>query len=226
MGCDIHVCLEKHIHHDWHTANEWTLSKDDDEDEGEWFDNDMSIGRDYLLFSILGDVRSDGSVEPMSFDRGIPEDCCMETKRYSDQWGSDGHSHGWLSLGDIMSYPWLDPIMTEGVVSLASFDQHDHRWIKHRGLVFPTGFRPESAIIMQPKEAREYIEEKMSRVAWSNRARVLTHGSFRHKFVRVRYEDSHANLCSEFLLDTVLRMQILNNEDIVDDVRLVFFFDN
>jgi len=85
MVCDIHVHAEIKI-------------------DGKWeYYNQIDIGRDYTLFARMANVRNScRTVEPISNPRGLPEDASVTTKLESDSWCSDGHSHSWISLDEII----------------------------------------------------------------------------------------------------------------------------
>jgi len=63
-------------------------------------------GRNYYLFAILADVRNDGSVEPISQPRGIPEDCSYPYKLLLDRWGMDAHSESYFTLEELLNVKW------------------------------------------------------------------------------------------------------------------------
>lgn len=52
----------------------------------------------------MSGVRSYGDnhvVPPPAEDRGYPDDACPVNVRCSEQWDSDGHSHGYLTLAEV-----------------------------------------------------------------------------------------------------------------------------
>lgn len=63
-------------------------------------------GRSYSLFSLLADVRNDGTIEPISEPKGLPDDLSPEIQKLSDEWGIDGHSHSYFTLGDLLDVDW------------------------------------------------------------------------------------------------------------------------
>ena len=94
MGCDIHAYLE--VAKD----NKWTYVQR------------LSIGRDYFLFGILAGVRSNQAL-PIDSPRGVPVDTSNVIRDEIMQWDSDGHTHSWLSLGDIRKYPYWNTFVKE-----------------------------------------------------------------------------------------------------------------
>lgn len=85
MACDIHLHIEVKIDAQWHHLNA------------------PSIDRNYRLFSRMGDVRQCDEIvlEPLSIDRGLPEDATFITKFDCERLGHDGHSHSWLSSREV-----------------------------------------------------------------------------------------------------------------------------
>ncbi len=79
MGCDIHLHAEVKINGKWEHYNH------------------PHISRNYGLFSKLAGVRGCGDADAIAEPRGLPGDISVSTRFDADQWGSDGHSHSWLS---------------------------------------------------------------------------------------------------------------------------------
>ena len=83
MGCDIHLHTEIKFKGKWHSYSK------------------PKVKRSYGLFSKMANVRNGGLVEPISRPKGLPEDVTELTKYCSDHTGTDGHSHSWLSSGEV-----------------------------------------------------------------------------------------------------------------------------
>lgn len=87
MGCDIHAHLEVKLNGGWHYLTP------------------VDFERDYALFARMADVRNSyqgrREIEPISKPRGLPSDAAFMTVFHSDVYGSDGHSHSWLSYDEI-----------------------------------------------------------------------------------------------------------------------------
>jgi hypothetical protein len=74
-------------------------------------------GRNYALFGILANVRWTPPVtihEP----KGIPTNCSYQTMGEIMRYGSDGHSHSWLTLRELEEFDWnitevVSELMTE-----------------------------------------------------------------------------------------------------------------
>lgn len=111
MGCDIHMYVEyktkvnekeKWVSGDYFKPNPY---------HGEWEGEDkldrMELygARNYGLFSTLAGVRDyTDAMIPVSDPKGIPEDTCQYIKNENERWGSDGHTHSWLTLSELKKY--------------------------------------------------------------------------------------------------------------------------
>ena len=132
MGCDIHMYIEKYSTEDYYGPKDKREERgkkletilDDNTYEPRWipadkwdidFDNEWTVhyhdrifsGRNYSLFSILADVRnhSDG-INPISEPRGVPDDASFAYKQVVKAWGSDGHSHTYFTLQELLDVDW------------------------------------------------------------------------------------------------------------------------
>lgn len=120
MGCDIHLFAEKKVKPSlfkrligkkskWVSIDRYTPNKD----YPHWDkrpmiinreDNFYSDGRNYNLFCALAGVRSYMfEPEPTNYPKpkGLPKDTCSEIKEEADIYGSDGHTHSWLTLKEL-----------------------------------------------------------------------------------------------------------------------------
>lgn len=113
MGCDIHLYTEalKEIGNKekWISADCWNINPyydENDEDNHEQYLNVVSIydHRNYTLFSMLAGVRNYSDNVCIAKARGIPSDVSEPVKCEYEYWGSDGHTHSWLTLEEIKKY--------------------------------------------------------------------------------------------------------------------------
>lgn len=128
MGADIHLFTEvkKRINDKemWVNSDLWEIDPyyryGDDEDKE--YNRELKVhslfrGRDYELFGILANVRGVGN-DVISMPKGLPEDVSDVVKDESDSWGSDGHSHSYLTLRELVEYYEKHPkIKYDGYVS-------------------------------------------------------------------------------------------------------------
>lgn len=96
----------------WITADTWKLEREIylNKKSDYWsisYDNEYYGDRNYYLFSVLADVRNYRSnIIPISEPRGIPEDASSAYKHIVDQWDSDGHSHSYFTLTELLNVDW------------------------------------------------------------------------------------------------------------------------
>ena len=131
IGCDIHICCErKNYEGDWINCDHFKLNPyyegDDDEDQ-RWWIIPIFDDRNYELFATLADVRNRGYIKPISEPRGLPDDVHYLTKKLSDNWGTDGHSHSYFTLRELMDYMANAPtIIYSGMISEEQAYNLDH----------------------------------------------------------------------------------------------------
>jgi len=121
MGCDIHDYVEVRKDDVWEKVGYRFPNPYYDPDkkifvtviDGEIDDNDIwnvpaidspICTRSYILFSVLAGVR--GSYDSIAQPRGLPSDVSKDVRILSDDWGSDGHSHSWVTLRELQEYDW------------------------------------------------------------------------------------------------------------------------
>lgn len=131
MGCDIHFYVEKWSDEEvkkgpidpidsrnwaineslgikkeyrWITADKWV------KEDNYWtaYRDSFYKGRNYYLFAKLADVRNDGSIIPMDNPRGVPEDASYAYKIVVKEMGSDGHSHSYFTLEELLKTDWSE----------------------------------------------------------------------------------------------------------------------
>ena len=101
MGCDIHWYSETKRNGQWECDQAHTFELLEDEDSYTDMANFPGRDRDYCFFGLLQPgVRSRWE---WSFPEreAIPDDLSKEVETICDQWGSDGHSHGYVTREEI-----------------------------------------------------------------------------------------------------------------------------
>ena len=92
MGCDIHFYVEQK------------------QDDGSWEvigSRDSFYGdRNYLLFSILADVRNHREYPVFAISELTSSGNPLGSEIEEEDWGADWHSRTWLSLSEILTYDW------------------------------------------------------------------------------------------------------------------------
>lgn len=108
MGCDIHIVAEKRLRDGtWATCRTYdsidiamlspSSARRLSEESLPWLSMRLR-NRNYDLFSALAGVRGNGP-EP----KGMPGDIAPLTREMAEDWGSDGHSHSWSSVGEMVA---------------------------------------------------------------------------------------------------------------------------
>ena len=127
MGCDIHLYAEKitfsyadtgKVKGKWVSLDKWS-ERDEWEDADSLYQNlevnredrFYTHGRNYNLFCALVGVRS-GGFEPapkiISEPKGFPKDASRMVKKQKTYDGSDGHTHSYLTLAELIAFDWSD----------------------------------------------------------------------------------------------------------------------
>lgn len=74
-----------------------------------WIVIDQPYGdRNYELFSKLADVRSYGEYNAIAEPQGIPDDASLYYQIKTDQWDSNGHSHSYFYLSDLLKHDFSE----------------------------------------------------------------------------------------------------------------------
>lgn len=156
MGCDIHLAVERrkrdatgragswervaivpeHARDPWYVeqAVKYPTAHYPKYAEREWYHD-----RNYGVFAILANVRNYEDATPIAEPRGLPDDLCDEL-RHGNRDGEDvdfdetggywlgDHSHSWLTLTELQTFPWYRDAQTTGCVT---FEEFLARIVKH-----------------------------------------------------------------------------------------------
>lgn len=93
MGCDIHAYAERKDGKKFKPVKVVV------------FDN-----RSYGIFGFLANVRNYSGVPPIAERRGFPSDAATKTKTNFENWGCDAHSPSWLSVEELLSFDYDQPV--------------------------------------------------------------------------------------------------------------------
>lgn len=160
MGCDIHTMAEyetdKYVDGKFVPSGKWKAIKDpvfpypyfrESEPESRFntpHTHQPLVGRNYVLFALLADVRNtralsnmfDSSmeyeerdaIEPLAAPRGVPEDASKAWKKYVKRWGADLHSTTYFTLQELIDFEaagkFDQTILQRGYVSLDKYLAH------------------------------------------------------------------------------------------------------
>lgn len=83
MGCDIYLHIEIKVGGQWHHYSA------------------PNVPRNYALFALMADVRNDGEYEPVSTQKGLPDDLSPVTRYSAEHWKNGSRSHSWLSWNEV-----------------------------------------------------------------------------------------------------------------------------
>lgn len=121
MGCDIHLYGEKKIydfddeekkHGVWVSLDLWKEMDCEPSYAGKletpYKNRFYNGGRNYNLFTALAGVRSHYFTNLLRIPepKGFPKDASKPVKQCKRHWGSDGHSHSYLTLKELNDFDW------------------------------------------------------------------------------------------------------------------------
>lgn len=97
MGCDIHAVIEYDQY-----EKEYAKKTDKPYNRSWWpFAERVDINRHYALFAKLAGVRNDGTIQPLSEPRGVPDDASHAYSDYAKEWDGDAHSHSYFDFSEL-----------------------------------------------------------------------------------------------------------------------------
>ena len=241
MGCDIHFYVEKrNSEGKWESADAWTIQKDTTTERGVrkfvQYTEALCHSRNYNLFAILANVRNgvgfadcdtgDG-FQPIDRPRGLPEDVSIDVREMSDSWGSDGHSHSYLTVDELLKYDWTQVTQERGYVTGPIY------WKWQQNLSYQTtpdawcGGVGGGTITREDMDSRitnliSTAELGNTSLSYWDKAKLIEEklGSV---YCQVSWEISYARCCVEFWWSTMPKLLQLGSPE---DVRIVFWFDN
>ena len=234
MGCDIHFYVEKRINEKWETADKWYPDEDDGSMSTSKWDKNFTRkagplydGRSYDLFSILADVRNgsgfagvdtgDGFI-PIDSPRGLPEDPSTEVLEASDDYGSDGHSHSWLTVTELMDYDWTKTTKKRGWVSPKEFARF---YLKGKPDGWSGGISGGGVEHVSNEAMLAHISGGKPAFTWQDFHKMEeVRGG---KYTQVEWEIPYYEAAANFLSETLPQLWQIGKPD---EVRIVFWFDN
>lgn len=230
MGCDIHLYVEKKVDGKWQIQGKF----EDADDEGyrEFSGPSFYNERNYNLFAVLADVRNGRGFagittgkgfNPISEPRGVPDDASEDYFCMVEQWGCDGHSHSHHTLRQLLEYDWTQTSKIEGWLSMAEFEEWS-RWYRQHNKgpkSYYAGISGTHVKHISTKEAEALFEN----VPWPERKSVVEKHA--NTYVHASWELPYHKCAQHFWFETIPKLLALaESAEHVDDVRIVFFFDN
>lgn len=240
MGCDIHLYVEKrNADGTWVAVDKFVRDEADEPGEkgrlGVDYRTQIYSGRNYNLFAMLADVRNgrgfagiktgEGFV-PIAEPRGVPDDASPEFKEIVEQWGCDGHSHSHHTLRQLLDYDWPQVSNLQGwvdAVSWAKWSRYDRgqRQGPHNycGSVSGQGIKHVSAgemdKLLEPV-AKTYSPERETFAEQHSNVYALAD-----------WTEPYYQAAGGFFSKCISQLlKIAGGVSGVDDVRIVFLFDN
>lgn len=173
--------------------------------------------RNYDVFAMLADVRNgygfagvdtgEGFI-PISEPKGIPDDASDYYKLAVKEYGEDGHSHSYFTMEELDAYDWEQTTVHRGWVGL-----EEYKVFKEKG-------RPNSWSGGVSGGAVKHLTNKeMDEVIAGT---FVVEGN---PYTQVEWTTTYRDSAQWFLKDmeAVRKLKKLKR---VDDVRVVFYFDN
>jgi hypothetical protein len=247
MGCDIHLYVEKRDADGlWRSADTWYDDPDypDRKTVYKWglglerLAGPIYDGRNYNLFAVLADVRNHETFVPIAAPRGVPADASPEYAAEAKSWGGDGHSHSWLTLGELLRYDWTQTATLRGTVNPVEWAHwRDYgapmSWAGavYGGRVTQHSQDEFEAAWQKVRAARGYPEQRHASCHLDrdeDEADLLAFvanlggGS---PYTQVAWPVVYAKTCAPFWSECIPKLLALS-EGRFDDLRIVFFFDN
>lgn len=229
MGCDIHFFVEKKVDGAWQLQGE--VAPDNEGWPGftgpKFYD-----GRNYNLFAILADVRNGWGFagiktgegfKPIGDARGVPEDASEGYKQLVNGWGVDGHSHSHFLLRELLDYDWTQTTQLQGWCNMSEWRRWS-RWNRRNGLgpdqysgaVSGAGVKHISA-----EEADALFEGLSAQEADQAVEKNAT------TFALAIWQVPYYIAAGSFVSETIPRLlKLAGGTQHLDDVRIIFFFDN
>lgn len=254
MGCDIHLTAEYRdkagVWHNDDLTTEPDEYGDTDPHHKQDYDHGLYNGRNYDLFAILADVRNGRGFagvktgegfEPIADPRGVPHDAAEITRDYQEAYGSDGHSHSYFTVAELLAYDWTQTTTKQGVVGYRELA----RWKLQGAPTSWSGSIDGPGITQHDGADSAPIIDKLINGKWwdvfhgfadegTGTSRGLDrlddvtlvalakHFGPRPVFT-VRWETPYYEAAGSFLSRTLPKLWRMGAPD---DVRIVFFFDN
>lgn len=245
MGCDIHLYVERRQDSRWVTADKWspnTYASDDEPHEPKMeiaYKNRFYNGRSYNLFAVLADVRNGRGFagiktgegfNPIAAPKGVPEDCCPEYRAEVERWDSDGHSHSWFTVAELLAYDWTQGTLQQGYVDAAGWaqwkrDGKPQEWggvIGGMSIKHISNEEMEAAVKASGVEMYDLLYPGRGKQQEATKAANAQAGGSLYTLVTWE-EPYYKAINSQFFAETLPRLLALGKPE---DVRIVFFFDN
>lgn len=227
MGCDIHCYAERK-----NKDGKWEIVGNKEKEEDGWINIDYEpyVNRNYHLFSILANVRNGigfagcktgEGFNTISNPKGVPSDASEEYSSIAEQWDSNGHSHSYFTLRELLDYDWTQTTQLQGCVDMVTWEKFSLYGKKD----FPQnycGMISGNSIEHISEEEADKLFEGLSRKERIEVAKLHT-----NKYALAKWTIKYSQCVDSFLSDTITELlKLAGGTKGIDDIRIVFFFDN
>lgn len=232
MGCDIHLYVEKRVNGAWKAQGDFEREVEDGESYlvgGKGYSD-----RNYNLFAILADVRNGRGFagiktgegfNPISHPRGLPDDVTAEVKEISDRWDCDGHSHSYFTLRDLLDYDWTQTTGLQGWCNMEEFLPWAACGNKFKSPRGYCGGVSGGAVVHLTDEEAATLVEHFRELNWNKRNEFIKQHS--GKYALAKWQEYYHQASGSFWTYFIPELLTLAGGTAgMDDVRIVFFFDN
>ena len=178
---------------------------------GPWDEDYKLHSRNYYWFAILANVRNYNDLTPIDDPRGLPADISEEVRKMADQWESDGHSHSWFTLRELLEYNFdEETVELKGYVSHRQFAQY----LETGKADFFIGYISDSSIIVSNGE----MKQKCMGIGTEFNGRKFPY------ITQVSWREPYSEAVGKEYIDRIMNKLKTYGEP--DKVRIVFWFDN
>jgi len=247
MGCDIHIFTEVKKNGKWVAADPWVSNPNYVNALFLPFNREICKGkRNYNTFKILSDIDRWSGPLPrrMPIKRSLPIDLSSAIKQEIRRWLPDGHHYNWLTLEELKSFNWDYTIQEHFIIT-----QLVYLLNVRDGICLPGNTIPEYIHNTQPlgksvsltelgcivdkfiqetlnlsKEEYE-IQKSLGTIPYDEVIQLARPSS------NVPYAIHTCDVplkwyCKEFVEEDMVALDQLAQQPDVEDVRIIFWFDN
>lgn len=216
----------------------WYVEQSGKSPDDGWYATHMRYqpydGRNYDLFAVLADVRNGSGfagcvtgerITPISEPRGFPEDLSPTVRAWAEDrddlsdeerdamlWMGD-HSFSWVTLAELLAYPWDSPHVKVGVIPLDKFAKRVAASDDSQPSDWCGWISGQKIVVFQDAEARAQL---------ASGGIVAPEGAEVH--VQTSWTQPLATHSGDFVTRVVAGMKTLHPDP--NCVRLVFGFDS
>ena len=222
MGCDIHCYAERK-----NKDGKWEIVGNVKKEEDGWvsIDYEPYHDRNYNLFAILANVRNGTAFagcetgegfNPISNPKGVPSDASEDY-----EWVGDGHSHSYFTLRELLDYDWTQTTQLQGWVNMVDWENFNLYGKKDSPKNYCGMISGKSVECISEEEADKLFE------GLSRKERIEVAKLHSNKYALAKWTMKYSQCADNFLSNTITELlKLAGGTKGIDDIRIVFFFDN